>query len=198
MIMIPDFNKMNGLIPAIIQDDRTDTVLMLGFMNEEAFNKTVREGMVTFYSRTKKCLWTKGEESGNHLKVIDILLDCDNDTVLVRVIPEGPVCHTGTVSCFGNEHPGKYSFLPELEDILYSRKKEKPESSYTARLFEKGTSAIAQKLGEEAVELIIESKENNDTRFLNESADLLFHLMLLLTDRGYRLEDVVKVLKKRH
>jgi len=196
--MIPDFNKMNGLIPAIIQDDRTDTVLMLGFMNEEAFNKTVREGMVTFYSRTKKCLWTKGEESGNHLKVIDILLDCDNDTVLVRVIPEGPVCHTGTVSCFGNEHPGKYSFLPELEDILYSRKKEKPESSYTARLFKKGTSAIAQKLGEEAVELIIESKENNDTRFLNESADLLFHLMLLLTDRGYRLEDVVKVLKKRH
>jgi phosphoribosyl-ATP pyrophosphohydrolase/phosphoribosyl-AMP cyclohydrolase len=196
--MKPDFNKMNGLIPAIIQDDRTDMVLMLGFMNEEAYDKTVKEGIVTFYSRTKEHLWTKGEESGNHLKVIDILLDCDKDTVLVRVIPEGPVCHTGTMSCFGNEHPGKYSFLPELEDILYNRKKEKPESSYTARLFEKGTSAIAQKLGEEAVELIIESKENDDTRFLNESADLLFHFMLLLVNRGYRVEDVVEVLKKRH
>lgn len=196
--MKPDFNKMNGLIPAVIQDDRTDMVLMLGFMNEEAYNKTVKEGIVTFYSRTKKQLWTKGEESGNHLNVIDIRLDCDKDTVLIRVIPEGPVCHTGTISCFGNEHPGKYSFLIDLEDILYSRKKEKPEGSYTAQLFEKGTNAIAQKLGEEAVELIIESKENDDTRFLNESADLFFHLMLLLTDRGYRMEDVVEVLKKRH
>ncbi len=196
--MKPNFNKLNGLIPAVIQDDRTDMVLMLGFMNEEAYEKTVKEGMVTFYSRTKERLWTKGETSKNHLQVTDIQLDCDKDTLLIRVIPKGPVCHTGTISCFGNEHPGKYSFLPELEDILYSRKKKKPEGSYTARLFEKGTSAIAQKLGEEAVELIIESKENDDNRFLNESADLLFHFMLLLTDRGYRMEDVVKVLKKRH
>lgn len=196
--MKPDFNKLNGLIPAIIQDDRTDMVLMLGFMNEEAYEKTVEEGIVTFYSRTKERLWTKGEESGNHLKVIDIRLDCDKDTILVRVIPEGPVCHTGTISCFGNEPLGRYDFLTLLEYILFSRKEEKPEGSYTAQLFEKGTNAIAQKLGEEAVELIIESKENNDTRFLDESADLLFHLMLLLTDRGYKLEDVVKVLKKRH
>lgn len=196
--MKPDFNKMNGLIPAIIQDNRTDMILMLGFMNKEAYEKTIKEGMVTFYSRTKERLWTKGEKSGNHLKVTDIRLDCDKDTVLIRVIPEGPVCHTGTTSCFGNEPLGRYAFLTLLEDILFSRKEEKPEGSYTAQLFEKGTNAIAQKLGEEAVELIIESKENNDTRFLDESADLLFHLMLLLTDRGYRIEDVVEVLKKRH
>jgi len=196
--MKPNFNKMNGLIPAVIQDDHTDMVLMLGFMNEEAYEKTVKEGMVTFYSRTKERLWTKGEESGNHLKVIAIQLDCDKDTVLIRVIPEGPVCHTGTISCFGDEPSGKYSFLTELEDILFDRKEKKPEGSYTARLFREGTNAIARKLGEETIELIIESKENDDTRFLDESADLLFHLMLLLTDRGYRLEDVVKVLKKRH
>lgn len=173
-------------------------VLMLGFMNAEAYTKTCKEGLVTFYSRTKERLWTKGEESGNHLKVVEIMLDCDQDTVLVTVIPEGPVCHLGTISCFGNENPGKYSFLAELEDILYIRKKEKPEGSYTAGLFRKGTNAIIQKLGEEATELIIESKENDDSRFLDESADLLFHLLLLLADRGYRLEDVVRVLKKRH
>jgi phosphoribosyl-ATP pyrophosphohydrolase/phosphoribosyl-AMP cyclohydrolase len=194
----PNFDKLNGLIPAIIQDHRTGMVLMLGFMDAEAYNKTCKEGLVTFYSRTKRRLWTKGEESGNHLKVVEIMLDCDQDTALITVIPEGPVCHLGTISCFGNENPGKYSFLPELEDILYSRKKEKPEGSYTAELFRKGTNAIIQKLGEETVELIIESKENDDSRFLDESADLLFHLLLLLTDRGYRLEDVVKVLKKRH
>jgi len=196
--MKPDFNKMSGLIPAIIQDDRTDMVLMLGFMNEEAYEKTLKEGMVTFYSRTKERLWTKGEESGNHLKVVNITPDCDEDTLLIRVIPEGPVCHTGTVSCFGNEPVSRYAFLKSLEDILYSRKEEKPEGSYTAGLFRKGTNAIAQKLGEETVELIIESKEKDDKRFLDESADLLFHFMLLLVDRGYRLEDVVDVLKKRH
>jgi phosphoribosyl-ATP pyrophosphohydrolase/phosphoribosyl-AMP cyclohydrolase len=154
--------------------------------------------MVTFYSRTKGRLWTKGEESGNHLKVVKIKPDCDEDTILIRVIPEGPVCHKGTISCFGDEPAGRYSFLTELEDILYSRKAEKPEGSYTAGLFRKGTNAIAQKLGEEAVELIIESKEKDDNRFLDESADLLFHFMLLLVDRGYRLEDVAEVLKKRH
>lgn len=196
--MKPDFNKMNGLIPAIIQDDRTDMVLMLGFMNEEAYKQTIKEGMVTFYSRTKERLWTKGEESGNHLKVVNIILDCDKDTILIRVIPDGPVCHTGTISCFGNEPVSRYAFLKSLEDILYSRKEEKPEGSYTAGLFRKGTNAIAQKLGEETVELIIESKDKDDNRFLDESADLLFHLMLLLVDRGYRLGDVADVLKKRH
>jgi phosphoribosyl-AMP cyclohydrolase / phosphoribosyl-ATP pyrophosphohydrolase len=194
----PNFDKLNGLIPAIIQDHRTGVVLMLGFMNPEAYEKTCNEKLVTFYSRTKKQLWTKGEESGNHLKVMKIKLDCDEDTALITVIPEGPVCHTGTLSCFGDEIDISLHFLPLLQDILKSRKEEKPEGSYTAELFRKGTNAIAQKLGEEAVELIIESKENDDDRFLNESADLLFHLIILLVNRGYGLEDIAEVLKKRH
>jgi phosphoribosyl-ATP pyrophosphohydrolase/phosphoribosyl-AMP cyclohydrolase len=194
----PNFDKLNGLIPAIIQDHHTGMVLMLGFMNPEAYEKTCNEKQVTFYSRTKKRLWTKGEESGNHLKVMEIKLDCDRDTLLINVIPEGPVCHTGTFSCFGDEINIPMHFISVLQNILRSRKKEKPEGSYTADLFRKGTNAIAQKLGEEAVELIIESKENDDERFLNESADLLFHLIILLTDRGYGLEDVVEVLKRRH
>jgi phosphoribosyl-ATP pyrophosphohydrolase/phosphoribosyl-AMP cyclohydrolase len=194
----PNFDKLNGLIPAIIQDYRTGVVLMLGFMNPEAYEKTCNEKLVTFYSRKKKRLWTKGEESGNHLKVREIKLDCDQDTLLISAIPDGPVCHTGTLSCFGNDINIPLYFVSVLQNILRSRKKEKPEGSYTAGLFRKGTNAIAQKLGEEAVELIIESKENDDERFLNESADLLFHLMILLTDRGYGLEDVVEVLKKRH
>ena len=194
----PDFNKLNGLIPAIIQDHSTGMVLMLGFMNAAAYNKTSKEGLVTFYSRTKERLWTKGEESGNHLKVVDIKLDCDGDTALISVIPEGPVCHTGTISCFGEGKGFPLQFLPELQDILKSRKKNKPQGSYTAELFRSGTNAIAQKLGEEAIELIIESKENDDTRFLDESADLLFHFILLLVDRGYDLTDVAEVLQKRH
>lgn len=194
----PNFDKLNGLIPAIIQDQKTGVVLMLGFMNPEAFEKTCRDKIVTFFSRTKNRLWTKGEESGNHLKVVEIKLDCDGDTALITVIPEGPVCHTGTLSCFGNETEISLNFLTLLQNILKSRKEEKPEGSYTAELFRKGTNAIAQKLGEEAVELIIESKENDNDRFLDESADLLFHLMLLLVDRGYGLEDVTEVLKKRH
>jgi phosphoribosyl-ATP pyrophosphohydrolase/phosphoribosyl-AMP cyclohydrolase len=173
-------------------------VLMLGFMNAEAYSKTSNEGLVTFYSRTKKRLWTKGEESGNHLKVVDIKLDCDGDTALISVIPEGPVCHTGTISCFGEGKGFPLQFLPELQDILKSRKKNKPQGSYTAELFRSGTNAIAQKLGEEAIELIIESKEKDDTRFLDESADLLFHFILLLVDRGYDLTDVAEVLQKRH
>ena len=194
----PDFNKLNGLIPAIIQDHSTGMVLMLGFMNASAYNKTSKDGLVTFYSRTKERLWTKGEESGNHLKVVDIKLDCDGDTALISVIPEGPVCHTGTISCFGEGKGFPLQFLPELQDILKSRKKNKPQGSYTAELFRSGTNAIAQKLGEEAVELIIESKEKDDTRFLDESADLLFHFILLLVDRGYDLTDVAEVLQKRH
>lgn len=194
----PDFNKMNGLIPAIIQDHCTGMVLMLGFMNASAYNKTSKEGLVTFYSRTKERLWTKGEESGNHLKVVDINLDCDGDTALISVIPEGPVCHTGTISCFGEGKGFPLQFLPELQDILKSRKKNKPQDSYTAELFRSGTNAIAKKLGEEAIELIIESKEKDDTRFLDESADLLFHFILLLVDRGYDLTDVAEVLQKRH
>ena len=196
--MNPNFDKLNGLIPAIIQDHRTGMVLMLGFMNPEAYEKTCNEKRVTFYSRTKKRLWTKGEESGNHLQVIEIRLDCDQDTLLISVIPEGPVCHTGTLSCFGDDINVPLYFISVLQNILRSRKEEKPEDSYTAELFRKGINAIAQKLGEEAVELIIESKEKDDYKFLNESADLLFHLMILLIDRGYSLEDVAEVLKKRH
>jgi phosphoribosyl-ATP pyrophosphohydrolase/phosphoribosyl-AMP cyclohydrolase len=198
MSQTPNFDKLNGLIPAIVQDYRTGMVLMLGFMNGEAYNKTLQEGLVTFYSRTKKRLWTKGEESGNYLKVKDLKLDCDLDTILITVIPEGPVCHTGTFSCFGDETLIQWDFVTVLQNIIKSRKEQKPEGSYTASLFRKGTNAIAQKLGEEAVELIIESKEKDDERFLNESADLLFHMILLLVDRGYGLEDVVEVLKKRH
>ncbi len=194
----PNFDKMNGLIPAIIQDHITGMVLMLGFMNAAAYNKTSKDGLVTFYSRTKERLWTKGEESGNHLKVVDIKLDCDGDTALISVIPEGPVCHTGTISCFGEGKGFPLQFLPELQDILKSRKKNKPQGSYTAELFRSGTNAIAQKLGEEAIELIIESKEKDNTRFLDESADLLFHFMILLIDRGYDLADVAEVLRKRH
>jgi phosphoribosyl-ATP pyrophosphohydrolase/phosphoribosyl-AMP cyclohydrolase len=194
----PDFNKLNGLIPAIIQDHSTGMVLMLGFMNAAAYNKTSKEGLVTFYSRTKERLWTKGEESGNHLKVVEIKMDCDGDTLLITVVPEGPVCHTGTISCFGEGKGFPLQFLTELQDILKSRKKNKPQGSYTAELFRSGTNAIAQKLGEEAIELIIESKEKDDTRFLDESADLLFHFILLLVDRGYDLTDVAEVLQKRH
>lgn len=194
----PNFDKLNGLIPAIIQDQRTGVILMLGFMNPEAYEKTCRENLVTFYSRTKKRLWTKGEESGNHLKVKEIKLDCDSDALLITVIPEGPVCHTGTFSCFGDDVNIPFQFISVLQNILKTRKLEKPEGSYTAGLFRKGTNAIAQKLGEEAVELIIESKENDDDRFLNESADLLFHLLILLIERGYSLEDVFEILKKRH
>ena len=196
--MKPNFDKFNGLIPAIIQDYRTGIVLMLGFMNSEAYNKTRSDGLVTFYSRTKGRLWTKGEESGNHLKVLEMKLDCDCDTVLIKADPDGPVCHTGTISCFGEESGFPLYFLSELQDLIKSRKKKKPQDSYTAELFRSGTNAIVQKLGEESVELIIESKEKDDKRFLDESADLLFHFIILMVDRGYDLSDVAEVLKKRH
>jgi phosphoribosyl-ATP pyrophosphohydrolase/phosphoribosyl-AMP cyclohydrolase len=193
-----DFNKLNGLIPAIIQDNTTNKVLMLGFMNEEAYNKTVTEKLVTFYSRTKNRLWTKGEESGNFLDVVDMIADCDNDTILVKVNPRGPVCHTGADTCFNEENADVLAFLGYLQNLIDRRKTEMPEGSYTTKLFQKGINKIAQKVGEEAVELVIEAKDQNDELFLNEAADLVFHLFVLLTAKNYRIEDVVKVLQSRH
>jgi len=196
--MKPDFNKMNGLIPAVIQDYKTKTVLMVGFMNEEAYEKTLKIGKVTFYSRTKERLWTKGEESGNFLNIKEIILDCDEDTFLIKVEPVGPVCHTGSDTCFDEKNISGIEFLSELEELIYDRKKTMPKDSYTTHLFEKGVNKIAQKLGEEAVELIIEAKDENDNLFLNEAADLMYHLEVLLVNRGVKLSDVVGVLKERH
>ncbi|MCK5461470.1 MAG: bifunctional phosphoribosyl-AMP cyclohydrolase/phosphoribosyl-ATP diphosphatase HisIE [Bacteroidales bacterium] len=193
-----NFDKMGGILPAIIQDAQTNEVLMLGFMNQEAYEKTVSEGKVTFYSRTKKRLWTKGEESGNFMNVIEILEDCDADTLLVRVDPVGPACHTGMRTCFGETVQDNLAFLLNLQALLQSRKEELPENSYTAKLFRNGPRKIAKKLGEEAAELVIEAMDTDDECFLNEAADLLFHMCILLVDRGYKMEDVVKVLKERH
>ncbi len=192
----PDFSKYaDGLVPAIIQDERTGKVLMLGFMNAEAFEKTRSENRVTFYSRSKNRLWTKGEESGNFLAVKSIATDCDNDTLLVKAVPAGPVCHTGADTCWGETNTG--NFLGALEQVIQSRKTAAPDSSYTAELFSKGINKIAQKVGEEAVELVIEAKDNNDELFLGEAADLLFHYMILLSAKGFSLADVEEVLKKR-
>jgi len=194
-----DFSKLgNGLIPAIVQDAQTNVVLMLGFMNEEAFNKTQKEGKVTFYSRTKDRLWTKGEESGNFLNVVSITPDCDNDTVLIKANPVGPVCHTGTDTCFAEVNKGNIDFLVHLQDLIDKRLQDMPEGSYTTSLFEKGINRIAQKVGEEAVETVIEAKDNYDDLFLNEVADLTYHTLVLLTAKNYRIEDVVKVLQERH
>lgn len=196
--MTLDFTKLNGLIPAIIQDNKTNKVLMLGFMNEEAYEKTVREKQVTFFSRTKNRLWTKGEESGNFLDVVEITPDCDNDTVLIKANPRGPVCHTGADTCFNEQNEDAVLFLRYLQNLIDTRKAEMPEGSYTTKLFQKGINKIAQKVGEEAVELVIESKDQNDDLFLNEAADLIFHLLVLLTAKNYRIEDVIKVLQSRH
>jgi phosphoribosyl-ATP pyrophosphohydrolase/phosphoribosyl-AMP cyclohydrolase len=193
-----NFDKMGGILPAIIQDAQTNEVLMLGFMNLEAYDKTVSEGKVTFYSRTKERLWTKGEESGNFMDVVEVLEDCDADTLLIRANPRGPVCHTGMRTCFGESVQDDLSFLQNLQALLQSRKEELPENSYTAKLFRNGPRKIAKKLGEEAAELVIEAMDSDDGLFLNEAADLLFHMTILLVDRGYKLEDVVKVLKERH
>ena len=195
-----DFNKnQDGLVPAIVQDAITKNVLMLGYMNKEAYSKTVDTKKVTFFSRTKSRLWTKGEESGNFLNLVDLKLDCDNDTLLVKVNPEGPTCHKGTDTCWDESNKQSFGFLSILEDIIKDRK-ENAESanSYVASLFEKGINKIAQKVGEEAVETVIEAKDNNDELFLNESADLLFHYLILLKAKGYELDDVVEVLKGRH
>lgn len=194
-----DFSKLNGLIPAIIQDNTTNVVLMLGFMNEEALAKTEETGQVTFFSRSKNRLWTKGEESGNFLNVVSIASDCDNDTLLIKVNPVGPVCHTGDDTCWGETNEeSDIQFLEYLQDFIDQRKEEMPEGSYTTSLFQKGTRKITQKVGEEAVETIIGAMANDDENFLYEGADLLYHLIVLLTHKGYRIEDLARELKKRH
>ena len=193
------FNKNNdGLVPAIIQDATTKNVLMLGYMNEEALKKTQDTKLVTFFSRTKNRLWTKGEESGNVLNLVDVKLDCDNDTLLITVNPKGPTCHTGSDTCWNEANTESYGFLTKLENTIQSRVEVgNTEKSYVASLFAKGINKVAQKVGEEAVEVVIEAKDNNDDLFLNESADLLFHYLMLLQAKGFKLEDVVKVLKER-
>lgn len=191
-----DFKKSNGLIPCVVQDAQTSVVLMLGFMNEEALQKTLAEKKLTFYSRTKQRLWTKGETSGNYLSLVDIKQDCDNDTLLIKVKPNGPVCHTGDDTCFAEQNQS--NGLTFLESIIQERKKKPKADSYTNKLFDAGINKIAQKVGEEAVELIIEAKDNNKDLFLNEAADLMYHYLVLLSAKGFALEDVVQVLKQRH
>lgn len=195
-----NFNKNNdGLVPAIIQDATTKNVLMLGYMNQEAFDKTRDTERVTFYSRTKQRLWTKGEESGNFLNLVDLKLDCDRDTLLISVNPVGPTCHTGTDTCWSEANNQGYGFLSNLEAIIKDRKDDPiNEASYVASLFRKGINKVAQKVGEEAVEVVIEAKDNNDKLFLDESADLLFHYLILLQAKGFTLNDIVQVLKERH
>jgi phosphoribosyl-ATP pyrophosphohydrolase/phosphoribosyl-AMP cyclohydrolase len=193
-----DFDKLDGLVPAIIQDNNTNKVLMLGFMDKEALEKTRETGLVTFYSRTRKKLWTKGEESGNFLKIVEIIPDCDNDTLLVKVNPTGPVCHTGQDTCFNESNSDGISFLLGLQDLIHKRKMEMPPDSYTTRLFEKGMNKIAQKVGEEAVELVIEAMDVNDELLLNEAADLMYHLLVLLSAREKDIRDVLTILEERH
>jgi phosphoribosyl-ATP pyrophosphohydrolase/phosphoribosyl-AMP cyclohydrolase len=196
--MSPDFSKsQDGLIPVIIQDNITNVILMLGYMNQEAFLKTQTEGRVSFFSRSKNRLWTKGEESGHFLNVVDIKLDCDKDTLLIKASPVGPTCHTGSDTCF-NETNSSANFLTELEAIIRNRKNNPTEQSYTASLFAKGINKIAQKVGEEAVEVVIEAKDNNDDLFKGEAADLLYHYLILLQAKGFTLNDIVAVLKSRH
>ena len=188
----------DGLIPAIIQDANTKNVLMLGYMNEEAYNKTLETKRVTFFSRSKQRLWSKGEESGNFLNLIDIKNDCDNDTLLIQVKPVGPTCHKGTDTCWNESNTQKFGFLSHLEDVIKSRRENADaEKSYVASLFKKGINKIAQKVGEEAVEVVIEAKDNDDHLFLNESADLLFHYLILLQAKGYTLNDAVNILIDR-
>ncbi|WP_321331575.1 bifunctional phosphoribosyl-AMP cyclohydrolase/phosphoribosyl-ATP diphosphatase HisIE [uncultured Bacteroides sp.] len=193
-----DFDKMNGLVPAIVQDYYTCKVLMLGFMNKEAYAKTVETGKVTFFSRTKNRLWTKGEESGNFLHVVSIKEDCDKDTLLIQVHPVGPVCHTGTDTCWGEKNEEGVMFIKELQDFIDKRHAEMPEKSYTTSLFESGINRMAQKVGEEAVETVIEATNGTDERMIYESSDLLYHLIVLLTSKGYRIEDLARELKARH
>ena len=194
-----DFKKAGGLIPAVVQDAVTEKMLMVGFMNEEAYQKTIESKLVTFYSRSRNRLWTKGEESGNCLDLVDILVDCDGDALLVKANPRGPVCHTGGDTCFGeiNDH-SEIHFLIYLQNLIEKRRKEMPKGSHTTKLFKNGINKIAQKLGEEAVELIIEAKDQNDDLFLNEAADLMYHFIVLLSAREYNLMDVANTLKNRH
>ena len=192
-----DFNKGNGLIPTIIQDVDTLQVLMLGYMNEEAYDKTVEDQKVTFYSRSKNRLWTKGEESGNYLNVCSIKLDCDSDTLLIRVKPEGPTCHLGSKTCWSEEQETRFGILQNLENVITQRLNSESNDSYVASLKAKGIEKIAQKVGEEAVETVIEALGNNDKLFLNEAADLLFHYLILLQAKGKKLDDVLEVLEDR-
>ncbi|WP_232372993.1 bifunctional phosphoribosyl-AMP cyclohydrolase/phosphoribosyl-ATP diphosphatase HisIE [Pinibacter aurantiacus] len=197
-IMKIDYSKYSdGLVPAIVQDNSTLKVLMLGFVNEEALKKTEETGKVTFYSRSKKRLWTKGEESGNFLELRSLAVDCDNDTLLIKAHPVGPVCHTGADTCWSEKNHSE-DFLFYLEEIINLRKKTKPEESYVAKLLSRGINKVAQKVGEEAVELVIEAKDDNKDLFLGEAADLLFHYLLLINAKGYSLNDVLEVLKARH
>ena len=193
-----DFKKYSDdLVPAIVQDFNTNKVLMLGFMNEEAVKKTEETGRVTFFSRTKNRLWTKGEESKNYLELKSMSVDCDNDTLLIKVHPVGPVCHTGADTCWSEKNHSD-NFLLYLEEIIALRRKASVDESYVAKLFAKGINKIAQKVGEEAVELVIEAKDNNEELFLNEAADLMFHYLVLLNAKGYKLQDVISILQKRH
>ena len=197
--MIIDFKKMNGLVPAIIQDVTTKNVLMLGFMNETAYQKTMETQKVTFWSRTRQCLWTKGETSGNYLNLVDIKVDCDNDTLLVSVQPDGPTCHKETATCWGEDNEyNPILFLSELQDFINQRYREMPEESYTTSLFKKGTNRMAQKLGEEALETIIEATAGTNEKLIYETSDMLYHLIVLLTSKGLRIEEVAKELMKRH
>ena len=196
--MTINFNKHpDGLVPAIVQDASTKRVLMLGYMNQEAVNATQEKQQVTFYSRSKKRLWTKGEESGHFLQLVDMAVDCDQDTLLIQANPVGPSCHTGDDTCWGEDNTSSYGFLTALEEVINDRKNNPSDKSYVARLFAKGMNKIAQKVGEEAVETVIEAKDENSDLFLNESADLLFHLMILLQAKGHRLDDVVQILEER-
>lgn len=194
-----DFEKSGGLVPAIIQDADTKTVLMLGYMNKEAYEKSVATGLVTFYSRSRKCLWTKGETSNNFLHLVDIKVDCDNDTLLVKVNPDGPTCHKGTDTCWGEENEkSPLLFLAELSDFIEKRHQEMPEGSYTTSLFRDGLNRMAQKVGEEALELVIEATNGTNDRLIYEGSDMLYHLIVLLTHKGLRIEDMAAELRERH
>ena len=194
-----DFEKMGGLVPAIIQDAKTKTVLMLGYMNKEAYEKTTHTGKVTFFSRSRQCLWTKGETSGNFLELVDIMVDCDNDTLLVKVNPTGPTCHKGTDTCWGEKNEvTPLLFLTYLQDFINTRHEEMPEGSYTTSLFKDGINRMAQKVGEEALEAVIEACNGTNGRLIYEGADMIYHLIVLLTSKGLRIEDLAKELQVRH
>lgn len=194
-----DFEKCGGLVPAIIQDADTKQVLMLGYMNREAYEETLQKGLVTFWSRSRQCLWTKGETSGNVLHLVSIKNDCDGDTLLIRVHPEGPTCHTGTDTCWGEENKqNPLMFLSELSDFIEKRHREMPEGSYTTSLFQDGLNRMAQKVGEEALELVIEATNGSDDRLLYEGSDMLYHLIVLLTSKGLRIEQMAEELIERH
>ena len=199
MDMEIDFEKMNGLVPAIIQDNRTLKVLMLGFMNEEALQKTLSTKKVTFYSRSRKCLWTKGETSGNYLNVVSVKCDCDNDTLLIKAIPDGPVCHTGADTCWNESNtPNPLAFLSTLQDFIEKRREEMPEGSHTTSLFKDGINRMAQKVGEEALETVIEAVNGSNERLIYEASDMFYHLIVMLTEKGIRIERIAEELQKRH